>query len=109
MSATRAVRPALVTGRAHRPGKPRRLVTAAEPVYRTQLAGVLSSPGCTTGLPSAPVTVAPPMMLLMARAATWRLSIGLAGSYGWWRFSDQATSPPWVGAIGSRPRRPVLA
>src|ERR1700760_4411086 len=45
-------------------------------------------------------------MLLMARAATWRLSIGFIGSYGWCRLSDQATSAPWVGEIGSRPSRP---
>src|SRR5690242_21501846 len=49
------------------------------------------------------------MMLLIARAATWMLSIGLTGLYGWWRFSDQATMLPCVGVIGSRPRWPVLA
>ena len=48
------------------------------------------------------------MMLLMARAATSRLSIGSTGLYGWCRFSDQATSAPWAGAIGSSPTRPVL-
>ena len=74
-----------------------------------QLAGSLCSPGCTTGLPLAPVNVAPPMMLLIARAATWRLSIGLAGSYGWCRFRVHATTLPWAGVIGSSPRRPVFA
>src|SRR5260370_32685664 len=49
------------------------------------------------------------MMLLIARAATARLSIGLVGLYGWCRFRDQATSPPCVGVIGSSPIRPVLA
>src|SRR5262249_35036358 len=46
------------------------------------------------------------MMLLIARAATWRLSIGLAGSSGWCRLSDKAMSPPCAGAIGSRPFLP---
>src|SRR5579862_1463961 len=46
-------------------------------------------------------------MLLMARAATIRLSTGLAGLYGLRRLSDHAMSPPWAGWIGSRPRRPV--
>src|SRR6185437_4397960 len=58
-------------------------------------------------LPVADVRVAPLMMLLMARAATVRLSTGLAGLYGWCRLSDQAISPPWDGWIGSRPLRPV--
>src|SRR6516225_7485805 len=52
--------------------------------------------------------VAPPIMLLIARAATCRLSIGLAGLYGCCRFSDHATCPPTDGLIGSRPCRPVL-
>ncbi len=56
--------------------------TAAEPVYLAQLAGSLSSPDCTVGWPLLPVRLAPPMMLLMARAATSRLSTGLSGLYG---------------------------
>src|SRR5579862_824899 len=48
------------------------------------------------------------MMLLIARAATWRLSTGLKGLYGWCRFSDHETWPPCLGVIGSRPSRPVL-
>ena len=55
-----------------------------------------------------PVRVAPPTMSLMARAATAMLSMGLAGSYGWCRFSDAATAPPWLGVMGSSPWRPVL-
>src|SRR5215470_343207 len=79
-SATRYPSPALlVMGLAHSGGKPSREVTAPEPVYRAQFAGALSSPGCTIGLPFAAVMVAPAMMLLIARAATCRLSIGLAG------------------------------
>jgi len=42
-----------------------------------QFAGSLSNPGWTAGWPLALVKVAPPMMLLMARAATARLSTGL--------------------------------
>src|SRR6516225_11395878 len=95
-------------GLAQSAGKPSRDVTAPDPVYRAQFAGTLSRPGCTIGLPLAAVRVAPPMMLLIARAATWRLSIGFAGLYGWCRFSDHATWPPWAGLIGSRPCRPVL-
>src|SRR4029077_18537442 len=34
---------------------------------------------------------------------------GFIGSYGWCRLSDQATSPPWVGVIGSRPLPPLFA
>src|SRR5579875_504341 len=76
-SATSAAWPAaLVTGWAHRLGYPARDTIAADPVYRAQLAGLLPSPGWTAGLPLALVSVAPPMMLLMARAATARLSIG---------------------------------
>src|ERR1700722_15761010 len=60
------------------------------------------------GAPSAPMAEAPPMMLSMARAATCRLSIGFSGLYGWCRFSDHATSAPWVGVIGSSPCRPVV-
>jgi hypothetical protein len=52
---------------------------AGDPVYRAQFSGLLSRPGWTVGLPLAPVSVAPPMMLLMARAATARLSAGLSG------------------------------
>src|SRR3984893_426379 len=48
------------------------------------------------------------MMLLTARAATCRLTIGSIGLYGRCRFSDQATWPPWAGVIGSRPCRPVF-
>src|SRR5262249_41837555 len=108
-SAPRSPGPAeLVTVLAHSAVQHSRARPAAAPVYRAQFAGTLSSPGCTTGLPLAAVSVAPPMMLLIARAATWRLSIGLAGLYGWCRFSDQATWPPWDGRIGSRPCRPVL-
>src|SRR5215471_8536868 len=88
-------------------GKPCLVTTADEPVYRAQFAGLLSSPGWTTGAPFPLVSVAPPMMLLIARAATSRLSIGDAGSYGWCRLRDQATSPPWVGVIGSRPFLPL--
>src|ERR1700722_20174019 len=70
-SATRAACPAgLVTGEAQTSGKPDRVITAADPVYFRQLAGLLSNPGCTVGLPLLPVRLAPPMMLLMARAAT---------------------------------------
>src|ERR1700754_3826688 len=84
-------------------------MSADEPVYFAQFAGLLSSPCWTTGAPFVPVTVAPPMMLLMARAATCRLSTGLAGLYGWCRLSDQATAPPCAGEIGSRAWRPLLA
>src|SRR5215510_4635282 len=48
------------------------------------------------------------MMLLIALAATCKLSMGLAALYGWCRFSDHATCPPWAGVIGTRPCRPVL-
>src|SRR5580658_2151470 len=58
------------------------------------------------GLPLVPVRLAPPTMLLMARAATSRLSIELNGSYGWCRSSDHATSPPSASVMGSRPFRP---
>src|SRR5690348_1045782 len=79
-SATRLPRPAaVVIGLAHRSGNPCREVTAPEPVYLAQFAATLSRPDCTTGLPFAAVRVAPPMMLLMARAATARLSMGFAG------------------------------
>ena len=48
------------------------------------------------------------MMLLMARAATWRLSTGLVG-----RRVMQVQRPGHLsalaGVIGSRPTRPVLA
>ena len=60
----------LVTGLAHRLGNPACVITADDPVYLAQFAGLLSSPDWTAGSPSAPVSVAPPMMLLMARAAT---------------------------------------
>ena len=63
-------------------GYPARVITAAEPVYFRQLVGLLSRPGCTAGLPSLPVRLAPPMMLLMALAATSRLSTGLVALYG---------------------------
>ena len=83
VSATSAACPvALVTGCAHRLGKPACETTADEPVYLAQLAGLLSSPGWTVGLPLVPVSVAPPMMLLMALAATCRLSTGSIGLYG---------------------------
>ena len=52
---------------------------ADDPVYLAQFSGLLSRPGWTAGWPSVPVSVAPPMMLLMARAATSRLSAGLSG------------------------------
>src|ERR1017187_6848372 len=82
-SATSAACPdALVTGWAQMFGKPAREMTADDPVYLAQFAGLLSSPGCTAGLPFASVSVAPPMMLLIARAATSRLSIGSYGLYG---------------------------
>src|ERR1700722_9067328 len=90
-------------------GYPARATTAADPVYLAQLAGLPPSPGCPVGLPLLLVRLAPPMMLLIARAATCRLSIGLSGLYGWCRFSDHATSPPCVAEIGSSPWRPVLA
>src|SRR5947208_13377066 len=107
-SETRAAWPArLDTGWAQIPGMPWRLVTSGEPVYRRQFEALLSSPGWTTGLPLELVSVAPPMMLLIARAATWRLSTGLNGLYGWCRLSDQETWPPCRGVIGSRPSRPV--
>src|ERR1700722_5348641 len=69
----------VLTGCAHRAGKPDRVTSRAEPVYRWQFAAVLSRPGSTSGVPLELVRVAPLMMLLMARAATCRLSIGLAG------------------------------
>ena len=69
----------MVTGLAHRLGNPARETMAGDPVYLAQFSGLLSSPGWTAGLPLAPVSVAPPMMLLMARAATSRLSTGLDG------------------------------
>src|SRR5580693_6403227 len=82
-SATSAAWPlALVTAVAQMSGYPARVTTAADPVYRAQLAGLLSSPGCTVGLPLLPTRLAPPMMLLIARAATSRLSIALNGLYG---------------------------
>src|SRR5271156_1915475 len=82
-SATRAAWPlAVVTAVAHRSGYPARVTTAADPVYRAQLAGLLSRPGCTVGFPLLPVRLAPPMMLLMARAATCRLSSALNALYG---------------------------
>ena len=68
--------------------------------------GVLSSPGSTTGCRCLPVSLAPPMMLLIARAATSRLSIGLGGVVRVMQVKDQATSPPG-GGIGSRPSRPL--
>src|SRR5271165_21713 len=46
------------------------------------------------------------MMLLIARAATARESVGSAASYGWCRFSDHAMSPPCAGVIGSSPFLP---
>src|SRR5579859_3587931 len=90
-------------------GNPACETTADDPVYLAQLAGLLSRPGWTAGLPFVLVRVAPPMMLLTALAATSRLSTGSKGLYGWCRFSDQATSPPCVGVMGSRPCRPVFA
>src|SRR5262249_1222038 len=109
-SATSAARPSRVTtGLAHRPGNPARDTMAGDPVYRAQFSGLPSRPGWTAGLPLAPVRVAPPMMLLMARAATARLSTGVGGLWGWCRFSDPAIWPPWAGVIGSSPFLPVLA
>src|SRR5580693_1041773 len=69
----------LLTGLAQRLGNPACEMIAGEPVYLAQFAGSLSSPGSTLGLPLEPVIVAPPMMLLIARAATCRLSTGLSG------------------------------
>jgi hypothetical protein len=57
-----------------------------EPVYRWQFDALLSRPGSMSALPVEEVSVAPLMMLSIARAATARLSMGLAGSYGWCRF-----------------------
>src|SRR5712691_11407856 len=109
-SATRAAWPAaLVTGLAHSAGNPCRDRSALDPVYRRQLLALLSSPGWTTCPPFWLIAVAPAMMLLIARAATARLSIGLAELYGWCRLSEKATAPPWLGVIGSRPLRPVAA
>ena len=80
-SATSAAWPSpLVTGLAHRLGNPACVITADDPVYLAQFAGLLSNPGWTAGLPLAPVSVAPPMMLLMARPPPARLSIALNGS-----------------------------
>jgi hypothetical protein len=78
-SLTRAACPAgVLTGCAHRGGYPDLVTSRAEPVYRWQFAAVLSSPFSTSGAPLELVRVAPLMMSLIARAATWRLSIGLA-------------------------------
>ena len=80
-SATSAACPSrLITGLAHRLGNPAREMMAGDLVYLAQFSGLLSRPGWTAGLPLAPVSVAPPMMLLMARAATARLSTGPNGS-----------------------------
>src|SRR5579863_7350499 len=107
MSATRAACPApLLTGLAQMSGKPARAMTAADPVYLAQFVGLLNKPGWTTGFPLLEVRLAPPTMLLIARAATSMLSIELNGSYGWCRSSDQATSPPSAPVMGSRPFRP---
>src|ERR1044071_801144 len=82
-SLTSAAWPArLDTGRAQIPGMPWRLVTSGEPVYRRQLEALLSSPGWTTGFPFELVSVAPPMMLLMARGATSGVAWGLRGVGG---------------------------
>ncbi len=73
------------------------MASFAEPVYRWQFAALLSRPGSISALPVEEVRAAPLMMLLIARAATARLSMGLAGSYGWCRLRDQAMSPPCAG------------
>src|SRR4029077_12750723 len=109
-SATSAACPSgVATGLAHRLGNPARERTAGAPVSLAQFSGLLSRPGWTAGLPWAPVSVAPPMMLLMARAATSRLSTGLDGLEGWCSFSDHAIWPPWAAVMGSRPLLPVVA